>query len=77
MKKILLISAAIFALAACTTTTEINRGEGKKQFLIACGASTPWSTCYDKANEVCPSGYNDVSKSGGFNRKELTVECMK
>ncbi|RJT26047.1 hypothetical protein [Buttiauxella izardii] len=66
-----------FLLVACTTTTEINRGNGKKQFLIACGASTPWSICYDKANEVCPSGYNDVSKSGGFNRKELTVECIK
>lgn len=76
MKVISLVTAAML-LAACTTTTEINRGEGKKQFLIACGSSTPWSICYDKANEVCPSGYEDVSTSGGFNRKELTVECIK
>lgn len=75
MKKILLISIAIMTLAACTTTTQINRGDGKKQFLIACGSATPWSVCYEKANAVCPSGYNDVSKDGGFNRKELTVEC--
>lgn len=62
-------------LASCAQSTQINRGDGKKQYLIECGASTAWSVCYEEANNVCHSGYNDVSKSSGFNRKEMTIEC--
>ncbi|MEC5702870.1 hypothetical protein [Klebsiella variicola] len=28
-------------------------------------------------NEVCPGGYQDLSKDGGFNRKELRILCKK
>lgn len=62
-------------LISCAQSTQINRGDGTKQFLVECGAGTSWSVCYEEANNVCPKGYNDVSRSSGFNRKEMTVEC--
>lgn len=73
MKKLALVLPLL--LASCAQSTQINRGDGKKQYLIECGAASAWSVCYEEANNVCPSGYNDVSKSSGFNRKEMTVEC--
>lgn len=63
------------AVSGCTTTNEINRGDGKKQYIIACGSATPWGVCYDKANSLCKNGYKDILKDQGFNRKELTIEC--
>ncbi|MEX2986816.1 hypothetical protein AB4K08_01100 [Serratia fonticola] len=74
MKKLILFATVIF-LAGCAQSTQVNRGDGKKQFLIECGAGSSWSVCYEEANNVCPAGYIDVSKSSGFNRKEMTVEC--
>jgi hypothetical protein len=62
-------------LSACTTTQEIRRPDGSSEYLIACGAALGWNICYDKANEVCPSGYNTLSQDGGFNRKELRISC--
>jgi hypothetical protein len=67
--------AASLALAACTTTEAINRPDGSKDYVIACGAGLGWNICYSRANEVCPSGYKTVSQDGGFNRKELTISC--
>jgi hypothetical protein len=65
----------ICACAACTTTQEIRRPGGEREFLIACGASLGWNICYDRANEVCPQGYLTVSETPGFNRKELLIYC--
>jgi len=62
-------------LAGCTTTQEIRRPDGSTEMLIACGASLGWNICYDKANEVCPSGYTTLSENAGFNRKELRIAC--
>ncbi|WP_241178054.1 hypothetical protein [Serratia marcescens] len=74
MKK-LIYAAIIISLSGCAQTTQINTSDGKKQFLIECGAGTAWSVCYEEANNACPSGYTDISKSSGFNRKEMTIEC--
>lgn len=76
-RKLIAILSFSFALgiSGCTSTTQINRGGDKKQFVIACGASSSWGVCYEKANELCKNGYNDIMKDQGFNRKELTVEC--
>ena len=70
--------AAVLPLAVlmgCTTTQEIRRPDGTIEHLIACGASLGWNICYDKANEVCPSGYTTLSEVAGFNRKELRIAC--
>jgi len=63
------------ALAGCTTTQEIRRPDGSSEYLIACGASLGWNMCYEKANEVCPMGYQTLSEDAGFNRKELRISC--
>jgi len=70
--------AAVFLLLAasgCTTTQEIRRPDGTTEYLIACGAGLGWNICYDKANEICPSGYKTLSEDAGFNRKELRIAC--
>lgn len=70
--------AAVLLLAittGCTTTQQIRRPDGTNEYLIACGASLGWNICYDKANEICPSGYTTLSENAGFNRKELRIAC--
>jgi len=71
----IVILLAVLLLESCTTVEEIKRPGGAVQYIIACGASLGWNICYEKANELCPNGYMDVSKIQGFNRKELTIEC--
>lgn len=75
--KLLMVLAGTCLLAACSTSQEIKRPDGSSEYLIQCGASTGWDICYSKANEVCPAGYQDLSKEGGFNRKELRILCKK
>lgn len=68
--------AALFALVmGCTTTQEIRRPDGSKEYLVACGAASGWNVCYDKANQLCPQGYNTLSEDPGFNRKEMRIAC--
>lgn len=74
MRKIITLVIAV-AISACTTTQEIRRPDSSIEYLIACGASLGWDICYAKANEVCPAGYNTLSESAGFNRKELRISC--
>ncbi|MFW5393808.1 hypothetical protein V1951_21270 [Yersinia sp. 2544 StPb PI] len=73
MNKLIIVLPLI--LAGCAHSTQINRGDGRKTFMVECGAGTPWSICYGEANKLCPGGYIDISKSSGFNRKEMIVEC--
>ena len=76
MKKRRTVFIVFCALTAgCTTVQEIRRPNGEIEYLIACGASTGWNVCYDKANEVCPDGYITLSEDAGFNRKELRIVC--
>ena len=64
-----------FLVSGCTTAQEIRRPNGEREFLIACGAALGWNICYDRANELCPSGYKTLSEQAGFNRKELRIAC--
>ncbi|WP_036645395.1 hypothetical protein [Pantoea sp. A4] len=75
--KSLVIITVGLALAGCSTAQKISRPDGKNEYLIQCGASSGWDVCYSKANEVCPAGYTDLDKDGGFNRKELRILCAK
>lgn len=65
----------LLALLGCTTSQEMRRPDGSVEYLIACGAGLGWNICYDRANEVCPSGYKTLSEDAGFNRKELRIYC--
>ena len=62
-------------LAGCTTMQEIQRPDGSTEYLIACGASTGFNVCYEKANKVCPSGYETLDEKSGINRKEIRINC--
>ncbi|MEI7174824.1 hypothetical protein [Pectobacterium carotovorum] len=75
--KIALITVTVFLLVACSTAQEIKRPDGSIEYDIQCGAATGWDVCYSKANDVCPNGYQDLSREGGFNRKELRILCKK
>ena len=68
-------AVSILFLSRCTTTQEIRRRDGTVENFIACGASLGWNICYDKANELCPGGYETLSEDAGFNRKELRIAC--
>jgi len=73
-----LISVTIICLSflfGCTTTQEIKRPNGVQEYIVACGAGLGWNICFNKANELCPSGYTTISEDAGFNRKELRISC--
>ncbi|OFW88768.1 MAG: hypothetical protein A3B66_02595 [Alphaproteobacteria bacterium RIFCSPHIGHO2_02_FULL_46_13] len=76
MFKVIAVTALLF-IAGCTTTQEIKRPDGKSEYLIACGAGLGWDICYDKANEICPQGYETLAENAGFNRKELRIACPR
>jgi hypothetical protein len=50
-------------LAACATATQIVGPGGTPAFSIRCGAAAV-DTCYQKAGEVCPSGYTVLNSQG-------------
>ena len=75
MHKLIFCIFLVLFVCGCTTTQEIRRPDGKKEFLIACGASLGWNICYEKANNICPKGYETLSEDAGFNRKELRIVC--
>jgi hypothetical protein len=88
MKRTLVLCAL---LTGCATATPLKTGNGN-QFLIECdGAAVPISTCYKKANAVCPTGWDQVGKDGAvlpvgtvtadvayigvMQQKSITVQC--
>lgn len=76
MKKLSIIFA-LAMLVGCATAQKINRPDGSNEYIVQCGAGTGWGICYSKANELCPSGYADLSTDSGFNRKELRIRCKQ
>lgn len=62
-------------LAGCTTAEEIARVDGRTEYLIACGAAVNWRVCEERAQQMCPAGYETVGKDASFNRKEMRVVC--
>ena len=74
LRNLMFVGVAL-VFSGCTTTQEFRRPNGNIEYLIACGAGTGWNICYDKANRVCPTGYETLSENAGFNRKELRISC--
>ena len=52
-------------ITSCATSQEIVLPSGQKGFTINCGSyeGDSWSACYQKAGEVCPSGYDILEKT--------------
>lgn len=76
-RRLALLIAALFVAWGCTTAQRIIRPDGSSEYLIACGAGTGWNVCYDRANQVCSTGYETLSRDDGFNRKELRILCSR
>ena len=61
MRAVLIV---VLFLTGCAKVTEIREPDGGIQYLVGCyGALTPMSACYNKAEEVCPSGYAIVDRN--------------
>ena len=71
----LALTVGVLALSACTTATQINGPQGEELVLINCGAAVSIGICHERAKQECPNGYVTVSERGGFNRKEIRVQC--
>jgi hypothetical protein len=56
----------VLLLSACARVTPMHGSDGGLMYLVGCyGALTPMSACYDKAAELCPSGYKIIDQTEG------------
>jgi len=68
-----LVLGCCLALSACAKATEIYGPDGESAMLIECpGAAVPLSTCFEKAAEVCPSGYALLDTYEGGSAASIT-----
>lgn len=62
-----ILLAAVFAasplLAGCALVTEVKGPSGRTNYSIKCGSDLI-EKCYQKAAELCPSGYEMVDRMG-------------
>jgi hypothetical protein len=67
------LSLSCLGLGACATATDIHGPDGQQAVLIECpGAAVPMSACFEKANEVCPSGYKLLDAQEGGSAASFT-----
>jgi hypothetical protein len=84
MRKFLFIY--VLVLVGCATATPITTPNGTPGYVIECPDDLP--ACYQKAAEVCPSGYNVLNQSTASagavlvgntmvasNNHQMTIEC--
>lgn len=69
------LSMALLAgcvLVACSTldVSEVTGPDGKKNYSLTC--EEPFDTCYKKAAELCPGGYN-INHSANAGEKDRGV----
>lgn len=65
----------MLTFAACTTDQMIQRPDGSREFIVACGAAVGWNVCHRRAAELCPTGYDTIQQGNDGNRKELVIAC--
>lgn len=66
---------SLVVLGGCSTASPIYDTGGRPALLIECGAATSFSVCHERALKECPRGYETISETPGFNRKELRIRC--
>jgi len=73
MKNILSLVSILF-IVSCATSKEIVLPSGEKGYTVNCGTyeGNSWSACYEKAGEICPSGY-DILEKIESNDKQLVA----
>lgn len=73
MKNILSLVSILF-IFSCATSKEIVLPSGEKGYTVNCGTyeGNSWSACYEKAGEICPTGY-DILEKIESNDKQLVA----
>jgi hypothetical protein len=73
MKNILSLVSILF-IFSCATSKEIVLPSGEKGYTVNCGTyeGNTWSACYEKAGEICPTGY-DILEKIESNDKQLVA----
>lgn len=82
----LIALAAAIAFSGCASSTEIKTGGDDKMFLVECdGYAVPKGVCFEKANELCPNGYDIMDQeraassmgifNGAYVAKNIMVQC--
>ena len=78
----------LIVLSGCTTAKPTVTPDGRRGVSIDCTGQSSWSSCYQKAGQVCPSGYEVVSKDGddgnmvavgnkdGFSSSQIATRSM-
>ena len=51
------------SVAGCATSRQVVGPNGTPAYSIRCGAAAV-DSCYEKAGEVCPNGYNVLTSQG-------------
>lgn len=76
MRSTFLMSVVLVALAGCAIAPQQVRGpDGKTAYAMRCsGAGRTLEACYEKAGDVCPTGYSVVDRSSGL-QQTLVVQC--
>lgn len=62
-------------LSGCTNIIEIRRPGGVVEYAINCSGAGAWRSCYEKANKICPDGYNTLYQNGAFAGGDLHINC--
>lgn len=70
------LAAGLIAVAACSCATAPMFGpEGDELFVIECGTNPPHPDCHQRAQEICPAGYNKISQLPQDRSNRRTVAC--
>jgi len=71
--------AVIVALAAllngCSAIETVSPADGTDEYVFTCTKVAGQPGCATRAREVCPEGYETLSREENFDRKELRVRC--
>jgi len=65
MRNLVALLAMSAALSGCAIAHQTVMPDGRQGLSINCsGAAQTWNSCYEKAGEQCPHGYDIVGKDG-------------
>lgn len=75
LKTFLPAALLIVSVTGCATATRMYGADGKEMQLIECpGMAVPLGKCFEKANEVCPSGYFLIDRQTGGEMATFTPQ---
>jgi hypothetical protein len=72
-----LIAVMMLTLSACATNTSKN--DTRTWTRLACSGFLQWKDCWDKAHEMCPSGFDIANQEEirGHQKREVDIACKQ